>query len=379
MAFEIATPDVGSRLLKTFGAISEENRANRLLESRIEQAEASIAAREMANTIREKALGIQQQRADQSYLLGGARLDLQKLIEQRHAEESGVKMNKLREDADATSGDRDSRNQVSSLLNTPDETGKTLHQRMWSADEKEAKEARDAYANLASRFAAAGKLTQQYLNDIDKRFRDQKGIDLAAEREARMAETAAANADRADRSLDERSKQGAARVGAAATRADQQAAQAKLKEQVDFHEKEIASRVRRADAAKKASLSEKNPVKKAELETIWKTEGYLANEYRKQLAKLVGVGIPSLGGPELPQPDGAIDIPMGATPELIPGGPTGQVAPEVLPTQPAPISQINTPAAQNGLVPVINPSGKAVKIRESQLQDALQRGYRQSN
>lgn len=347
MAFEILQPDVGSRLMKTFGTISEENRKRQELASNIANRENQVLQRTLMNDIRERALGISQQRADQGLMLGLGNLNLRKQVEERMARQAGVRMLLDQQKLDATEADEAAQAELAQLMNVKDESGLSLSQRLHHSDEKIAREAMTAFAELSSRYAGKGKATDTYLKyTSDLLSKDRQAV-LAAEREKRMAQSAEDANARFERAQTERER-------AAKVREEGKSGAAKISDAdrsaVQNFNRDIASAETQYRNFEKQRNATKNPAEKEKFLKQMADMGNLAKELRDKRDALVkkyqtGPNPGQLIGGDLPLPEPDLPpVPENAAAPALknPIQPSIQAvpAPVVPQSAPAPVSPV---------------------------------------
>lgn len=354
MAFEILTPDVGTRLLRTFGTLSEENRKRQELASNIANREAKVEQQAIMNAIREQQLGQGQQRIDNSLFLGLGNLNIRKQIEERMAQEAAVRMAEDQQKLDASQADNDARNELVGVMSMPDEQGLTLSQRLYSRDDKIAREALQAFAELDGRFAGAGKLTDAYLKGVIGRLNANRQAELNGVREQRMAQTAEANATRADRAQDFREKTYSERAAATAEKAKATQSNQEISNRLRVLNPEISSSLTQYEKRMAEWRKLKPGVQKTNLEGDIARLAEHINKLKGEREELTRLG---KGGPqpgalfgsdaELPPlPDDAA-APAQAAPA--PVQPSIQAVPNTAPTPAPAAAPLPTPTDVNGL------------------------------
>lgn len=198
MAFRINNPEVGATLLKTFATFAEENRRRQQLDQQANQALQNLAIKEMGVTLRERALQQQASNAQDRLLLGIGNLGLRMKEGEQRAKEAAVRIADKQGDLDAQESDLQGAVDLSEMMTAPNDAGKSLSQRIHSADPAEAKEALREFSNIADRFAGRGAKTQATIRNIEARLNAQQRLLLNETREARMKAQAEAAAKKSE-------------------------------------------------------------------------------------------------------------------------------------------------------------------------------------
>lgn len=208
MAFQIATPNVGAKMLGTFAAISEENRKRKEFDLNVEKAYQGLMIKDAMLSLREQGLQLNAVKTASNYEIALGKLALAQTEAERKAAETELNMLKKQFEFDAEKADFSAATEAASILATPGKDGRTLHQRLWSDNSAEASEAMREFVGTAGRLQGKGKRTAGIFDSIRRSFNDkqrqlegQEDAALAARREERMAATAESSAARADRSI----------------------------------------------------------------------------------------------------------------------------------------------------------------------------------
>lgn len=350
MAFEIIQPDVGSRMLRTFGALSEENRKRQELASNIQLREQRVLQQTLMNDIRERQLGISQQRADTSLALGNANLKLRQQMEERLAQSAATDMALDQQKIDATNSDTETQRAVVGLMNTPDENGLTLSQRLNSDNPQVARDAMNAFAEIQRRYSGSGKLTDKYLNDSFNILGKNRQDELARIREERMAKSAADTSAYRDRTQDERERAARVREGATANKAQATLSSDQTRNRLRALNQEIPSETMQYEKRMAEYNKTKDPARKSQLETEIRILGETIDKKKAERDRLTRI-------PAAPQPDqlfgGQAELPpvpdnAAAPVSPAPARPSIQAVPNTAPAA-APVAPAPTPADVNGL------------------------------
>lgn len=326
MAFEIIQPDVGTRLLRTFGAISEENRRKQELSQKMQALEMKSAQSDFMERIRLGQLGIAQQRADQSGALGLLNLQLRTEAEKRLAQQAGVQMLKDQQKLDATAADEASEVELAGLLNAKDESGMSLSQRLQSTDEKIAGEAMNAFAELSGRYAGAGQRTLGHLKFTTDLLSKNRQDQLARIREDRMAKSAADSAARFDRAAAERERHNKVTEGAAANKAQSNLTAELTRARAMALRQQITSETMQYENLGKEILKTKDPNKRKALEDQRFSLGRKVDEKKAEVDRITKL-------PDGPRPEdmfgGNAELPpVPADAVTTPAQPSIQVVPQ---------------------------------------------------
>lgn len=198
MAFRINSPEVGATLLKTFSTFAEENRRRQQLDQQANQALQSLAIKEMGVTLRERALDQSAQRTQNSLALGLGNLSLRERELDQRTKEAAIRIADKQSDYDAQEADLQAAVDLSEMMVAPNPQGKSLSQRIHSADPNEAKEALREFSSLADRYAGRGAKTQATIRNIEARLNAQQRQLLNETREARMKTQAEAAAKKSE-------------------------------------------------------------------------------------------------------------------------------------------------------------------------------------
>lgn len=348
MAFEILQPDVGSRMLKTFGTLSEENRRRQELSNKVQALEQKAAQADWMNNLRMQQFGLAQQRADQSALLGLATLDLRTKTEERLAQQAAADIAEARQKLEATQGDNDARNELVGVMSLPDDSGLTLSQRLYSRDDKIANDALNAFAELDGKYAGTGKMTDAYLKGVYDRMGRNRQDQLARLREERMAKAAADAAARYDRTQDERERAAKAREGAAASKAQTTQRTEAARTRAMTLRQQVVTETQQYENLGKEILKTKDPNKKKALEQQRADLGRIVDEKKAELDRITKL-------PDGPRPEdmfgGNAELPPVPVDAAAPVQPSIQAVPAPIVPQAAPIPVSPTAPLQNQAPP----------------------------
>lgn len=222
LADAISTPQVGQTMLKTFAAVSEENRRRKELEINQEKLVQGLAMKEAMQDIRQRSLDERSRQFDERHNLAEKAFELKQIEGNARVGLTNLNAAKVRNQLLAETVDVGKASLLSDLINNPGEDGKPpLVHRMLSLDEKTAQEAYREFAQVA--IGNVGKKGGQ----VDELIRHTESLlkgaqadkyaairaSIAAEREKRMADDQAKDNTRADLSLEERKRAALAREG----------------------------------------------------------------------------------------------------------------------------------------------------------------------